>query len=193
MSAVGLVAIAGIAAADERPPAEIDLDDGVEEKLRADMLGLLLHLLHQPGALDDVGEARVVLDIRRDGELAAGLDALHQHGLEARAGGIDGRRVACRARAQDEHFTTMSCCHVPSASRQPHIFDIYANLAGDARYVLHAGRNCSQSAARILATLLRAWHGSGIDRGQRRKTGWLAQSSIESTGAFSATCSRMGA
>ena len=44
--------------------------------LRADMLGLLLHLLHQPGALDDVGEAGIILDVGGDGELAAGLDAL---------------------------------------------------------------------------------------------------------------------
>ena len=93
---VGLVAIAGVADADERPAAEIDLDDGVEEQFGADMLGLLLHLLHQPGALDDVGEARIVLDIRGDGELAARLDALHEHRLQAGAGGIDRRRVARR-------------------------------------------------------------------------------------------------
>ena len=43
--------------------------------LGADMLGLLLHLLHQPGALDDVGEARVVLDVGGDGQLAARLNA----------------------------------------------------------------------------------------------------------------------
>ena len=42
----------------------------------ADMLGLLLHLLHQPRALDHVGEARIVLDIGGDGELAAGLQPL---------------------------------------------------------------------------------------------------------------------
>ena len=40
-----------------------------------DVLGLGLHLLHQPGALDDVGEARIVLDVGGDGQLAAGLDA----------------------------------------------------------------------------------------------------------------------
>ena len=130
---VRLIAIAGIADADERPPAEVDLDDGVEEQLRADMLGLRLHLLHQPRALDHVGEARIVLDIGGDGELAAGLDALHQHGLEARAGCIDGRRVAGRARSQDQNLTAMSCCHDLLASRPPHDADIYANLGPDAR------------------------------------------------------------
>jgi len=93
---VGLVAVAGVADANERPAAEVDLDDGVEEQFGADMLGLLLHLLHQPGTLDDVGEARIVLDIRGDGELAARLDSLHEHRLQAGAGGINCRRVACR-------------------------------------------------------------------------------------------------
>ena len=130
---VRLIAVAGIADADERPARQVDLDDGVEEQLRADMLGLLLHLLHQPGALDDVGEARIVLDIGGDGELAARLDALHQHGLQAGAGGIDRRRVAGRARAQDQNLAAMSCCHDLLASRLPHIADIYANLAADAR------------------------------------------------------------
>ena len=78
-----------------------DLDHGVEEELRADMLGLLLHLLHQPRALDDVGEARIVLDVGGDGELTARLDALHQHGLETRAGRIDGRGVARGSGTQD--------------------------------------------------------------------------------------------
>src|SRR4051812_4100548 len=39
----------------ERPLAEIDLADMVPFHPGADMLGLLLHLLHQPRALDDVG------------------------------------------------------------------------------------------------------------------------------------------
>jgi hypothetical protein len=97
------------------------------------MLGLLLHLLHQPGALDDVGKARVILHVGGDGELAAGLNALHQHRLQAGAGGIDGRRVAGRPRPQNEHFAPMSCRHDLPASRKPHVFDIYATLARDAR------------------------------------------------------------
>ena len=64
--------------------------------------GLLRHLLHQPGALDDVGEARIVLDVGRDGELAAGLDALDQDRLEHGAGGVDRRRIAGRARPDDD-------------------------------------------------------------------------------------------
>ena len=66
------------------------------------MLGLLLHLLHQPGALDDVGEAGIVLHIGGDGELAAGLDALDQDRLQHGAGGIDRGRIAGRAGADDD-------------------------------------------------------------------------------------------
>ena len=68
------------------------------------MLGLLLHLLHQPGALDDVREARIILDIGGDGELTAGLDALHHDRREARARGIDRRRKAGGAGAEDDQF-----------------------------------------------------------------------------------------
>ena len=45
----------------------------VENDPGPDMLGLLLHLLHQPGALDDVGETGIVLDIGGDRQLAARL------------------------------------------------------------------------------------------------------------------------
>ena len=38
-------------------------EDLVEHDLGADVLGLRLHLLHEPGALDHVGEPGVVLDI----------------------------------------------------------------------------------------------------------------------------------
>ncbi len=130
---VRLIAIAGIADAHEGTPGEIDLDDGVEEQPGADMLGLGLHLLHQPWALDHVREAWVVLDIRRYGELPTGLDPLHQHGLEARTRCIDRRRIAGRTRSEDQNLTVMSCCHDLLASRLPHDADIYANLSPDAR------------------------------------------------------------
>ena len=56
----------------ERLPLEVDLDDVVVDDLGADMLGLQPHLLHQPGALDHVGEAGIVLDIGGGRHLAAG-------------------------------------------------------------------------------------------------------------------------
>ena len=91
---VGEIDVAGIAGQPERPLRQLDLADVVGDDPGADMLGLLLHLLHQPGALDDVGEARIILDVGGDGELAAGLDALDQHRLQHRARGIDRGGVA---------------------------------------------------------------------------------------------------
>ena len=66
------------------------------------MLGLGLHLLHQPGALDDVAEAGIILDVGGGGELAAGLDALDDDRREAGAGGVDGGGIAGRAGAEDD-------------------------------------------------------------------------------------------
>ena len=73
---------------------EIDIDDGVPQHPRADMLGLRLHLLHKPRALDYVRKAGIVLDISSDSQLAAGLQALHNNRLEHGASTIDRRRIA---------------------------------------------------------------------------------------------------
>ena len=54
IAGVGGAAVAG---QPERPSAELGLRDVVGDHRGADVLGLLLHLLHQPGTLDDVGEA----------------------------------------------------------------------------------------------------------------------------------------
>jgi hypothetical protein len=62
----------------------------------AHVLGLGAHLVHQPGALDHVGEARIVLHVGGDGELAARLDARHEHRIQQRARGVDGGGVAGR-------------------------------------------------------------------------------------------------
>jgi hypothetical protein len=78
------------------------------------MRGLQPHLLHEPGALDDVGEARVILDVGGDGELAARLDALDEQRLEVGARGIDRRRVAGRPRADDdESFVANGHAEIP--------------------------------------------------------------------------------
>ena len=44
--------------------------------VRAEPLGLGAHVLHQLGALDALGEARVVLDVRREHELPTRAEAL---------------------------------------------------------------------------------------------------------------------
>ena len=52
----------------------------------------------------DLGEARIVLDVGRDGHLPAGLVALDDHRLEHGARGIDGGGVAGGPGAQDDDF-----------------------------------------------------------------------------------------
>jgi hypothetical protein len=87
----------------ERMLREVDLGDVAEHERRAEPLGLLAEDLHHVRAHDAFGEARVVLDVGGDGELPAGLGAFDHDGRQVRAGGIDGRRQAGRAGAQDEH------------------------------------------------------------------------------------------
>ena len=101
---VAAIGVAGVAGEAERALAEVDLDDVVGDHAGADMLGLEAHLLHQPGALDDVGEARIVLDVGRDHQLAAGLEAGDQHRLEHGARGVDRGRVAGGSRADDDEL-----------------------------------------------------------------------------------------
>src|SRR5262249_29092385 len=81
--------VARIALQPERPARKVDLADMVGDDARADVRGLLLHLLHEPRALDDVGEPRIVLDIGGNRELASRLHALDQHRLKHRARRID--------------------------------------------------------------------------------------------------------
>ncbi len=88
----------------ERAALEIGRDDVVVDHLGADMLGLEPHLLHQPRALDHVGEAGIVLDVGGGGHLAAGVDALDKERLHHGARGVDARGVAGGARADDDQF-----------------------------------------------------------------------------------------
>src|SRR4051812_9998129 len=75
------------------------------------MLGLALHLLHQPGTLNHIGEAGVILDIRGDRQLTARLHAGHQNRLEIRARGIDGRGKPGRAGAYNQYLAVMLLRH----------------------------------------------------------------------------------
>ncbi len=72
---VGGVFGTAVAFEQERAPLEVGLEDGVVDDLGADMLGLSAHLVHEPGTLDHVGEAGIILDLGGRGHLAAGLDA----------------------------------------------------------------------------------------------------------------------
>ena len=95
---------AGIQRQPERPLRAVERGHDVGDDLRADMRRLLLHLLHQPGALDDVGETRIVLDVGGDGELAARLDALDQHRFEHCACRIDRSGITGRTGSNNDEF-----------------------------------------------------------------------------------------
>ncbi len=97
------------------PASERDLLDGtvelqrhdvVVEHLGAEALGLGLHLGHEVGPLDAVGEPGEVLDLGRVHEVAAGFDgARDDEGLEVGSGSVDGGRVSGRARSDDDDVT----------------------------------------------------------------------------------------
>jgi len=59
---------------------------------------------HQPGALDGIGEAGIILHFGGDGELAARLDAGNQHRRQHGAGGVNRGGAAGRTAAQDDDF-----------------------------------------------------------------------------------------
>ena len=73
------------------------------QDLGPEPLRLLLHLLHQLGAEDAVGEARIVLDVGREHQLAAGVEPLEDERREVGAGGVQGGRVAGRPRPDHDH------------------------------------------------------------------------------------------
>ncbi len=102
---------AAVAGQPERTAGEVDRTDVVPDDLGPDMLGLGLHLLHQPRPLDDVTEARVILDVGGGRQLAAGLDALDDDRGKARAGGVDCGGQACRPRSENRHAGRNAVAH----------------------------------------------------------------------------------
>ena len=94
---------AAVAADAEGPLPEFERHDGVVFDAGADMFGLRAHLLHEPGALDRLGEARIILDVGGDHELTARLEPRQHQRPEKRASRIDGGGVAGRSRTDDDH------------------------------------------------------------------------------------------
>jgi hypothetical protein len=81
---------------------EVDGGEVGHAELGAEAGGLLLHVLDELGTLDAFGPAGKVFDEGGDGELAAGLVAFEDEGLEVGAGGVDGGGEACAAGAEDD-------------------------------------------------------------------------------------------
>jgi len=81
-------------------------------KLGAEAGGLLLHVFNEFGTLDAVRPAGEVFDERGDGELAAGLVAFEDEGLEVGAGGVDGGSEAGAAGAEDDGIAYGGVGHI---------------------------------------------------------------------------------
>ena len=96
--------VAAVALEPDRVLGQIRLYNGVGDHVRAHMFGLGPHLIHEPRALDHVGETGIVLDIGGDGHLTARLDALDQERLQHGARRVDGGGVAGRTGADDDHL-----------------------------------------------------------------------------------------
>ena len=84
----------------ERPLGEVDAVDVDVDDARPEALGLRAERGHQVGALDAVGEARVVLDVRGEHELAARGGAREDDRLEVGPGRVDRGGQAGRARTR---------------------------------------------------------------------------------------------
>ena len=118
------VAVARIARCDKRPARQIERVDLVEDDAGSDMLGLFLHLLHQPGTLDDVGETGIVLDIGRDRQLPAGLHPGDHQRLQIGARGVDRGGVPGRPGADNEDPAVMLFGHAALLLPDRHQFDM---------------------------------------------------------------------
>ena len=70
--------------------------------LGAEILRLLLHVLHQVGTVDAFGKAREILHQGGERELAAGFVAADHQRLQIGAGGVDGGRVSGAAGTDDD-------------------------------------------------------------------------------------------
>src|SRR3954465_4485802 len=89
----------------------------VPHDLGPDMLGLSLHLLHQPRALNNVAKAGIIFNVGRGRQLAAGLDALNDYWVEARARGVDCRGVTGRTGAEHGQTGRNAIAHAKHLGR----------------------------------------------------------------------------
>jgi hypothetical protein len=99
-------------------PAQVERLDVLRAQDGAEALGLAAHAVHELGALDLVGEARVVLDARGGHEGPAELAALEDDHVELGTRRVHGCRVPGRARAHDDHVVDGLLAHVGVNARE---------------------------------------------------------------------------
>src|SRR5205809_4310600 len=85
------------------------------EVARPEARRLLLEDLHHLGAEDAVGETGIVLDVGRNGELAARLRALDDRGAQVGARGVERGGQAGGAGAEDQHAMCVRIGHGEAA------------------------------------------------------------------------------
>ena len=103
----GLRAVLVVADPDpERALGEVDPRHVVGQELGAEALGLGAEVGHHLRAHDAVGVAGVVLDVARDHQLAAPVEALDHERLQVGARGVERGRVAGGAAADDDQLAT---------------------------------------------------------------------------------------
>src|SRR5262249_47423263 len=88
----------------ERPAGKVNAHDIAHDRLRAEALGLRLELVHHLRPQDAFLEARIVLHVAGDHQLAAGLLALEDHRAQIGARRVDGGGVAGWPRADDRYI-----------------------------------------------------------------------------------------
>ena len=82
----------------------------IRDDLCPHLAGVVLHPHHEIRPHDG-GITRPVFNIRCDGQLSARLDALHQNRLEHSTAGVNRRRIARRARANNQKTGMAGCTH----------------------------------------------------------------------------------
>jgi hypothetical protein len=91
-------------------------------RVTSSVLRLAPELGHHLGAHDAVGVARVVLDVARDHQLAAPVEALDHERLQVRPRRIEGRGVPGGAAADDDQIAYVSHS-IPSSKIVPAVLN----------------------------------------------------------------------
>ena len=92
----------------ERPLGEVDARDVVGDELGAEALGLAAEVGHHRRPEDPVGVARVVLDVARDHQLTAPVEALDHERAQVGPRGVQRSRVTGRTAADDDHVANVA-------------------------------------------------------------------------------------
>src|SRR6185312_12048532 len=97
-----------VAANDERPASQFERRHMLALDPSADIFRLRPHLLHEPGALDRLGEPRIILDVGGGHQLAARFEAGQHQRLQKRPRGVDRRRIGGRTRTDDDETLALN-------------------------------------------------------------------------------------